>query len=77
MWSVHVIPNNGTSCLASEEEYQTHVMVRKKNASGGCHAKHFSSKNAPFYECYKNNCLVTIFAFKLLFLSISEHTLLI
>ena len=56
MWSVHVIPNNGTSCLALEEQYQTHVMVRKKNAreGGGGLAKHFSSKNAPFYECYEN-----------------------
>ena len=37
-----------------EEQYQTHVMVRKKNARGeGCHAKHFSSQNAPFYECYE------------------------
>ena len=39
MWSIRVIPNNGTSCLALEEQYQTHVRVRKKNASGeGCHA---------------------------------------
>ena len=25
-----------------------------KGGGGGCHAKHFSSKNAPFYECYEN-----------------------
>ena len=55
MWSVHVIPKNGTSFLALEEQYQTHVMVRKKNARGeGCHAKHFSSKNAPFMSVMKN-----------------------
>ena len=42
MWSVHVVPNNGNSCLAFEEQYQTHVMVRKKNGRGeGCHAKYF------------------------------------
>ena len=42
MWSVHVVPNKGNSCLALEEQYQTHVMVRTKNARGeGSHAKYF------------------------------------
>ena len=57
MWSVHAVPNNGTLCLAMEEQYQTLVMVRKENARGGgvegCHAKYFLSKNAPFDECYE------------------------
>ena len=36
-----------------------------KGAGGGCHAKHFSSKKAPFYECYeKISCLVTICFFQ-------------
>ena len=35
MWSVHVVPNKGNSCLALEEQYQTHVMVRKKMRGGG------------------------------------------
>ena len=65
MGSVDVVPNNRTSCLALEEQYQTHVMVRKKNARGkGYHAKHFCSKNAPFYECYENKLFSDHFFFQ-------------
>ena len=35
MWSIHVVPNNGTSCMALEEQYQTRVMERKRNARRG------------------------------------------
>ena len=80
MWSVDVVPNNGTSCLALEEQYQTHVMVRKKNARGeGCHAKHFfEAKMCPLMSVMQNKVFSDhFFSFKLLFLSISEYTLLI
>ena len=54
MWSINVVPSDGTPCLALEQQYQTHVMVRMENARGeGCHAKHFWSKYAPFDECYE------------------------
>ena len=78
MWSVHVIPNNGTSCLALEEQYQTHVMVRKNNARGrGIMPNTFQAKMRPFISVMKNKLFNDHFSFKLLFLSISEHTLLI
>ena len=79
MWSVHVVPNNGTSCLALEEQYQTHVMARKKNArrGRGVMPNTFETKLRPFMSVMKISCLVTIFSFRLLFLSISEYTLLI
>ena len=35
MWSIHVVFNNGTSCMALEEQYQTRVMERKRNARRG------------------------------------------
>ena len=43
MWSMHVVSSNGTSCMALEEQYQTRVMERKRNArrGGGYHAKNF------------------------------------
>ena len=54
MWTVDVVPNNGTSCLALEEQNQTHVMVRKKNARGrGVMPNTFEAKLRPFYECYE------------------------
>ena len=81
MWSVHVIPNNGTSCLALEEQYQTHVMVRKKNAKGGGGGgggvMPNTAKMHPFMSVMKNKLFSDFFSFKLLFVSISEHTLLI
>ena len=78
MWSVHVIPNNGTSCLALEEQYKTHVMVRKKKARGeGVMPNTFQAKMRPFMSVMKDKLFSDDFSFKLLFLSISEHTLLI
>ena len=35
MWSIHVVPNNGTACLVWEEQYQTHVKERKRNVRRG------------------------------------------
>ena len=37
----------------------------------------FEAKMRPFMSVMKISCLVTIFSFRLLFLSISEYTLLI
>ena len=55
MWSVHVVPNNETSCLALEEQYQTHGMVRKKNARGrGVVPNTFETKMRPFMSVMKN-----------------------
>ena len=56
-----------------EEQYQTYVMVRKKNARGeGCHAHPFEAKNAPFDEYYKNKLFSDHFFFQAVFFSISE-----
>ena len=45
MWSIYVVSNNGTSYMALEEQYQTRVMERRRNArrggGGGYHAKTF------------------------------------
>ena len=66
MWSVHVIPNNGTSCLALEEQYQTHVMVRKKNARGGrgVMPNTFQAKMHPFMSVVKNKLFSDHFFFQ-------------
>ena len=65
MWSVHVIPNNGISCLALEEQYQTHVMVRKKNARGeGVMPNTFQAKMRPFMSVMKNKLLSDHFFFQ-------------
>ena len=53
MWSIHVVPNNGTAYLASEEQYQTHVKERKRNVrrgwggEGGFMPKPFEAKIGP------------------------------
>ena len=65
MRSVHVIPNNGTSCLALEEQYQTHVMVRKKNARGrGLMPNTFQAKMHPFMSVVKNKLFSDHFFFQ-------------
>ena len=68
MWSVHVIPNNGTSCLALEEQYQTHVMVRKKNArggwGGGVMPNTFQAKMRPLMSVMKNKLFNDHFFFQ-------------
>ena len=65
MWSVHVIPNNGTSCLALEEQYPTHVMVRKKNAMGrGVMPNTFQAKVRPFMSVMKNKLFNDLFFFQ-------------
>ena len=65
MWSVHVIPNNGTSCLALEEQYPTHVMVRKKNAMGrGVMPNTFQAKMRPFMSVMKNKLFNDHFFFQ-------------
>ena len=69
MWSVHVIPNNGTSCLALEEQYQSHVMVRKKNAmgeggGGGVMPNTFQAKLRPFMSVMKNKLFIDHFFFQ-------------
>ena len=63
MWSVHVVSDNGTSCLALEEHYQTRIMERKRNARrGGGEGimPKLLSKVAPCYKCNRVSCLVTI-----------------
>ena len=50
MWSIDVVPNNGSSCLAWEEQYQTPILERKRNARRGVwgyHAKNFWAKLRP------------------------------
>ena len=65
MWSVDVVPNNGTSCLALEEQNQTHVMVRKKNARGrGVMPNTFEAKMRPFMSAMKNKLLSDHFSFQ-------------
>ena len=66
MWSVHVIPNNGTSFLALEEQYQSHVMVRKKHAmgEGGVMPNTFQAKLRPFMSVMKNKLCIDHFFFQ-------------
>ena len=66
MWSVHVVPNNGTSCLALEEQlYQTHVMVRTKTARGrGVMPNTFEAKMRPFMSVMKNKVFSGHFFFQ-------------
>ena len=66
MWSVHVIPNNGTSCLALEEQYQTQVMVRKKKMRGarGVMPNTFQAKMRPFKSVMKNKLFSDHFFFQ-------------
>ena len=45
MWSIHVVPSNGTAYLASEEQYQTHVMERKRNVRRGWGGEGASCQN--------------------------------
>ena len=50
----------------------------KKNARGRCVMPNtFQAKKRPFISVMKNKLFSDHFSFKLLFLSISEHTLLI
>ena len=63
MWSVHVVPNNGTSCLALEEQYQTHVMVRKKTARGVM-PNTFEANMRPFMSVVKNKLFSDHFFFQ-------------
>ena len=66
MWSVHVVPNNGTLCLALEEQYQTHVMVRKKKMRGGrgVMLNTFEAKMRPFMSVMKNKLFNDHFFFQ-------------
>ena len=65
MWSVHVIPNNGTSCLALEEQHQTHVVVRKQNARGeGVMPNTLQAKMHPFMSVMKNKLFSDHFFFQ-------------
>ena len=65
MWSVHVVPNNGTSCLALEEQYQTHVMVRQKHARGrGVMPDTFEAKMRPLMNVMKNKLFSDHFFFQ-------------
>ena len=78
MWSVHVVPNDGTSCLALEEQYQTHVMVRKKSARGrGVMPNTFETKLRPFMSVMKNKLLSDHFFFQTVVFVYFEYTLLI
>ena len=78
MWSVHVVPNNGTSYLALEDQYQTHVMVRKKNARRrGVMPNTFEAKKCPLMSVMKNKLFSDHFFFQAVVLSISEYKLLI
>ena len=67
MWSIHVVANNGTSCMTLEEQYQTRVTERKRNARRGwgwgwgeVSCQKLLSKVAPCYKCYRVSYLVTI-----------------
>ena len=65
MWSVHVVPNNGTSCLSFEEQYQTRVMVRKKTVSGeGVVPNTFEAKMRPFMNVMKSKLFSDHFFFQ-------------
>ena len=65
MWSVHVVPNNGTSCLSLEEQYQTRVMVGKKTARGeGVMPNTFEAKMRPFMNVMKNKLFSDHFFFQ-------------
>ena len=35
MWSIYVVPNNGTACLVWEEQYHTCKREKEKCAAGG------------------------------------------
>ena len=73
MWSIHVVPNNGTSCLTLKEQYQTHVMERKKNARReGVMPNTFKAKLRPFTSVMKNKLFSVHLSLRLLLLSISE-----
>ena len=61
MWSIHVVPNNGTSCIALEEQYQTHIMERKRNVrrgGGEVSCQKLLSQVVPCYQSYSVSCLV-------------------
>ena len=65
MWSVHVVPNNGTSCLALEEQYQTHVMVRRKMRGGEVSCQSiFEAKMRPLMSVMKKKLFSDHFVFQ-------------
>ena len=83
---MHVVPNDGTSCLTLEEQYQTHVMERKRNkwvgerGGGGARfvmRKTFEAKLLPAMSVMRSRLFSDHFPSRLLFLPISELTLLI
>ena len=61
MWSVHVVPNNGNSCMALEEQYQTHVMVRKKNARGYLSCQVLLKQNKLFSDHFFFQAVVFVY----------------
>ena len=53
MWSVDVVPINETSYLALEEQYQTHVMVRKNARGRVVMPNTFEAEMRPFMSVIK------------------------